>query len=160
MARGRNTEDDEPRQVMSDDLLAALLDNKLTPFEGRDVIKSTIVIKKAGDGLSQPLQFRPVELIEGQEVFVLLRTVVDNVSFPRIKDTEASARKHDLVTLQACTPDREWAEEQFRLADAEVQSLREEAVGLQAQREREERIARGELNLDDAMEDADGAGDA
>lgn len=168
MARGkRNEEGDEPRQVLADDLLAAMLDNKLTPFEGREVIKATMVIKRAGDGLSSPLQFMPVELYEGQEVFVLLRTVVDDVSFPRIKDTETSARKHVLVTMEATLVDAEFAEENFRRQADRIQALREEAQGLQAQREREERRAKGILDLgpdaggddDDDDEDDDDSGD-
>lgn len=148
MARGkRNEEGDEPRQVLADDLLAAMLDNKLTPFEGREVIKATAVVKKAGDGLSAPLLFGKAEWYEGQEVFVLLRTRVEAVGFPRIKDTEALARKHDLVTQEACPVDDEVAEAIFQQAHEVIQRLREEAQGLQAQREREERRAKGILDL-------------
>ncbi len=50
--------------------------NALTSFDGRDVIKTTIAITKAGDGLSDALKVDPQEFSLGDEVVVVLKCEV------------------------------------------------------------------------------------
>ena len=82
------------------DQLAALADRSgLAPFEGHDVIATTISITKAGDGLSEALAIEPSELSIGDEVFVVLRTIVSKVSHAPVPKAEGCyVRQHTLRT--------------------------------------------------------------
>jgi hypothetical protein len=68
----------------------------LSPFDGRDVITSSVAIRNAGDGLSQAMSIEHTELHHGQTVYVVLECEVTAVEFPVIKDTESLNRKHIL----------------------------------------------------------------
>lgn len=69
----------------------------LGTFEGRDVLNSSIAIRKAGDGLSQALKLDPVVLHQGQKVYVVLECVVGPIAFKPIDDTDCVARVQDLI---------------------------------------------------------------
>lgn len=74
----------------------------LTPFEGHEVIGTSLTIKKAGDGLSPALKIEPVEYEHGEHVFVVLKTKVANVQFVPSKDNaEALIRLHTVDTEEA-----------------------------------------------------------
>lgn len=67
------------------DLAAAMADTSdLTPFEGRPVIRTTIKVTKAGDGLSEALSIEPEELHVGQRLRLVMDVVVDEVRFDRL----------------------------------------------------------------------------
>lgn len=69
----------------------------LSPFEGKEVIATTIAITRAGDGLSAALAVDPVEMHTGQKVYVVLETEVEKVSFIPSKDSEQKMiRQHTL----------------------------------------------------------------
>lgn len=78
------------------DITTALAAPALSPFDGRDVLRSTIAITKAGDGLSEAMKIAPQEFHHGERVFVVLETTVGKVRFDPIKDTEALSRVHVL----------------------------------------------------------------
>lgn len=75
------------------DVVAAHADSSnLQPFDGREVVRSTIAIRNAGDGLSAAMAVDPQEYHHGQEVTIILRGVVDKVRFDQLDaDDEDSA---------------------------------------------------------------------
>jgi hypothetical protein len=77
------------------------MSSPLGKFEGEDVLIATVVIVRAGDGLSEALSVHPVTLHRGDRVKVVLDCEVGEISFPGIKNTNALARKHKLITLGA-----------------------------------------------------------
>jgi hypothetical protein len=68
----------------------------LSQFDGRDVLRTTIAITKAGDGLSEAMAIDPQEFHHAERVFVVLECTVDKVRFDPIKDTQALTRVHVL----------------------------------------------------------------
>lgn len=68
----------------------------LTPFDGQDVIKTTIAVTNAGDGLSDTMKVEPKEFHLGETVYVVLECEVSKVRFEPIKDTDALSRVHVL----------------------------------------------------------------
>lgn len=59
----------------------------LSPFEGKEVIATTIAITNAGDGLSAAMAVDPVEMHTGTKVYVVLETEVTKVGFVPTKDS-------------------------------------------------------------------------
>ena len=54
----------------------------LPKFGKRSVRRAELIIRKAGDGLSEALKFEPVALNHGDEIYVVLRAVVVDVQHP------------------------------------------------------------------------------
>jgi hypothetical protein len=79
----------------------------LGTFEGDDVLAATVVITRAGDGLSEALDVHPVQLHRGDTVYVVLECEVGEIGFVSIQKTNALARKHKLVTLSATIVDEQ-----------------------------------------------------
>lgn len=79
----------------------------LSPFEGRDVVQTTVKITKAGDGLSEALGIDPAEYHLGDRVVIVLDTVVDRVRYLPVKDTEVLTREHSFKTDGATVIDRD-----------------------------------------------------
>lgn len=99
---------------------------KLGEFEGMDVVALSIVIKKAGDGLSKAIEVSPQTIELGDEVTVVLHTVCTKVGFKKVKDIDILERSVDLTTLSATTID------QALVADAldDTQKKIEERAGV------------------------------
>lgn len=80
---------------------------ELGDFEGRPITKTTVIIRKTGDGLSEAMTLDPVELHTGQRVRIVLEALVGPIRFDPIlekgEDTGNSERKHimdaEVVTL-------------------------------------------------------------
>lgn len=74
----------------------------LTDFEGNEVTEVEIKVTKTGDGLSPSLKVQPRMLHLGDEGYLILKYVVDDVQFPRSKPDDKGKttvkRKHVLVT--------------------------------------------------------------
>jgi len=66
----------------------------LTPFDGREVTECALRITNAGDGLSESLDAGPVELHQGDVVFLVLRGTVAKIGFEPVKDTDELRRLH------------------------------------------------------------------
>ncbi len=98
---------------------------KLSNFEGSEVITARITITKAGDGLSEPLDLRPVELHTGEEVFVLLRGEVAEVRHKGVKGTDAMARVHVVATNLATLVDGETGAAILASIEADLAEKRE-----------------------------------
>lgn len=80
---------------------------ELGTFEGRDVLQSKIIVRKAGDGLSSAVSVDPRALHQGDRVYVVLECEVGPIKFDLIKDTDALARVHDLIAQGATFADAE-----------------------------------------------------
>lgn len=68
--------------------------NKLTPFDGKEVLSAGIAIRNAGDGLSEALSVEPQEFHHGEKVYVVLECEVDKVRFDPVKDSDGLRRIH------------------------------------------------------------------
>lgn len=102
-------------------------DNKLTPFEGKDVHSATIAIRNAGDGLSSAMSVTPVELHQGATVHVVLECEVEKLRFDPLKDADGLIRVHMLKAGRATLIDAEAVTE---LLDAQQRRI-DEAEGVQ-----------------------------
>ena len=98
----------------------------LGSFDGREVIKATVAITRAGDGLSAALAVDPQALDLGDKVYVVLECEVGKVSFEPVKDTQHLARVHTLRTQGATLVD----EDLVRKHLDEMQVRIEEAQGV------------------------------
>lgn len=165
------------------------MSTKLTPFEGKDVVKATVRIMKAGDGLSEALSFEPIELEHGDEAFFVLRGIVRDVDFPPDGKIEEPGevpplvRRHTVDALEIALVgrgdvdellerNRARLDEQRRAHEAEEQRKRDAEAGLlripgtespeelQAAHDAEEHTALVDgCPACDAERDADEAGD-
>lgn len=77
----------------------------LQPFEGRDVLGTTIAVTQAGDGLSKAMSVDPVEIPLGAIVHVVLECEVSKIRHEEIKDTDGVQRVH---ILRAAPTPRWW----------------------------------------------------
>lgn len=80
---------------------------KLTAYEGKDVLSTSVAITGAGDGLSKAMSVEPVELHHGQRVFVVLECTTDKVRYDPVKDTEGLTRVHMLKAGMATLVDED-----------------------------------------------------
>lgn len=72
------------------DLANALADtSQLSPYQGKDVLRTSIAIKGAGDGLSEAMGIDPEELAIGSRGVLVLEFVVEAHKHKPIKDTNA-----------------------------------------------------------------------
>lgn len=126
------------------DAATAMADiSSLTPFDGNPVVRTTIAVTNAGDGLSDALGIEPQEFHHGQRVYVVLECEVSRVAHvPVDKDTPGILiRQH---TLRAGTG---------TIVDADLVA---EQVARQAERiDSARRRAKGEFTLDEAQLTAD-----
>ena len=72
-------------------------DTKLSPFDGRPVVATTVAITGAGDGLSKAMKVDPQELHHSETVYVVLECEVAKVRFDRVdEDADDLIRVHML----------------------------------------------------------------
>lgn len=95
-------------------------------FEGSPVLNAGVKITNAGDGLSQALGIEPVELKQGETVYVVLECTVGTIAFTPIKNTDGVARVQTLRAGTATIVDKDLV-----AAQLEEQRVRiEEATGV------------------------------
>lgn len=85
----------------------------LGEFEGRDILRTTVAITQAGDGLSEALAVAPSAHGIGDTVYVLMACTVADVRFlPADKDDPdmGLVRRHTLRAGTATLVDRETAQ--------------------------------------------------
>lgn len=100
---------------------------KLPKFEGRDVIRSAVAIRKAGDGLSDALKVEPVALRHGQRVFFVLAGEVRSVDHDPIeKDAIELVRTHVIDTIDIALVDKDEVEQLLDLNRERVQEMLDE----------------------------------
>lgn len=100
---------------------------KLTPFEGRQVLAVGIEVPSAGGGLRDALTIDPAEFHYGETVFLVVEGKVGKIRFDPIPDAGESVRRvHVLETVAATIAERETVE---RLLEEQAKRI-EEAKGL------------------------------
>lgn len=101
--------------------------NDLGSFAGHDVVKSTVAITNAGDGLSKALGVDPTVLDIGDKVFVVLECEVAKIGFaPVDRDTDVLTRIHTLRAGTATLVDEDLVREHL---DDQAKRI-EEAAGV------------------------------
>jgi len=117
--------------------------SQLTPFDGLPVVRTTIAVTNAGDGLSDALGIDPQEFHHGQTVYVVLECEVTKVAHvPVDKDTPGILiRQHTLRAGTGTIVDGDLVEEQVRRQAERIDTAR--------------RHARGEFTLDEAQAQED-----
>lgn len=113
-------------------LESALADTShLAPFDGRPVVRTTIAVTNAGDGLSEALAVDPRELHHGERVFVVLECEVAKVTFTPVRGaTDLLVRVHTLRAGGATMVDPETVEEQLAAQADRIALAREQAQGI------------------------------
>lgn len=114
------------------DLATALAGGRagLAPFDGMDVLRTTIAVTNAGDGLSEAMKVDPQEFHLGDEVFVVLRCEVAKVQFVPIKDTDALSRVHVLKAGDATIIDGDIVEDHLIAQAERILKAKEQAAGV------------------------------
>lgn len=106
---------------------------ELTPFEGRDVLRTSIAITRAGVGLSEAMKVEPREFHHGDRVYVVLETTVAKVQHvPYDKDDEFGplVRVHSLTAGTATIVDEELVAAHIAAQAERNLKAREEAAGI------------------------------
>lgn len=82
----------------------------LTPFDGREVARTSIAITRAGDGLSEAMKVEPREFHHGDTVYVVLECTVTKVQFVPFDKADPAgplSRVHTLAAGVATIVDEE-----------------------------------------------------
>lgn len=99
---------------MSQQMAAALSDRSvLGAYRGRDIIRTSIVIRNTGDGLSESMGIDPQVLEIGEKGYVLLEYECIDHAHPMIKDTDCLELKQVLKAGTATIVDADFAEEKI-----------------------------------------------
>lgn len=113
------------------DLATALADtSKLEPYQGRDVLRTSIAIRNAGDGLSEAMGIDPNTLDIGSTVYVVLECVVDAHDHKRIKDLDALELVQVLKAGTATLIDRDEVHEAVARQAEKIKRAKEDAAGV------------------------------
>lgn len=108
------------------------MSNALGTFEGRKVIKTTISVRNAGDGLSQAMEVDPQLLHQGDTVYVVMECAVGPVSFDPVKDSDSDClRKHVLRAGAATIVDADLVKQAVEAQTEKIIASREAAAGIQ-----------------------------
>lgn len=102
----------------------------LPEFEGSDVFAASMKITKAGDGLSDALEVAPVALHVGDEVFFVLKGVVDQVNHRPLKKTEGLQRVHTISTVDITQVDESAVSKMLQEAGERVRREKDRAAGV------------------------------
>lgn len=118
------------------DLATALADNTDLPeFEGADVLRTSVAITNAGDGLSQALAIQPQQLTLGDTVYVVLECRVQKIRFEPAVDKDhpedGLVRVHNLRAGRATLVDRTTVVTALDAQADVIRRAREEAEGIQ-----------------------------
>lgn len=125
---------------------------KLEPFEGKEVVKTSIAITNAGDGLSEAMKVKPTMMKLGQTVYVLMECEVAKIRHEELKDTDTLNRVHVLKAGAATIVTKKFAEDHIKAQKAEIERAKDAAAGV-------ERIPGTAPYSDDEGGDGDAPGD-
>lgn len=109
----------------------------LPPFDGRPVVRTTLKVTKAGDGLSPALQLDPQVFRIGQRVTLILDGVISDVDHRVAKGYDATEddaplqRLHTFETESAMVIDRGAVAEALDAQAEKIRLAREAAEGIQ-----------------------------
>lgn len=112
------------------DLATALADNSaLTPYKGSDVLRTTIAVRNAGDGLSEAMGIDPQELPIGSKVVLVLECEVKAHDYERIPNTKALVLKQVLKAGTATIIDAEVVQQALATQREKIDQAKAEASG-------------------------------
>lgn len=113
------------------DLAGALADtSKLSSYRGRDVIRTKIAVRNAGDGLSEGMKIDPAELEQGSKVYVVLECEVGAHTHKPIEDTDALELVQVLKAGAATLIDGEVVREAIEHQKQKIEVAKERAAGM------------------------------
>lgn len=139
-------------------------------FQGKPVVASKVIVKKAGDGLTKPLAAEPRAFMSGERVPMLLWGTWGSIGFDPTKEGHGFVQVHDFDTEEAAVLDHV----DPAMLDGLLASQREKVADYEREQARLKAEAKGisELPLDDAVaaikslgdkpdpwDDGDGEGD-
>lgn len=103
----------------------------LSPFDGKPVVRSTIAVTNAGDGLSDALGIDPQEFHHGETVYVVLECEVVKVTHTPIdRDTPGIlGRGHTLKAGTGTIVDADLVEAQVRRQAERIDTAKRHAKG-------------------------------
>lgn len=102
----------------------------LTPFDGLDVLRTTISVTNAGDGLSDSMKVDPQEFHHGDRVYVVLECEVAKVRFDPVKDTDALTRVHVLRAGNATIVEADLVKPMVDAMADRIQRAKEDEAGI------------------------------
>lgn len=103
----------------------------LEDFEGQPVARASVKITRAGDGLSEAMKLAPEALQRGEEVFFVLRGVVDKVTFEPIPKADGYlSRVHIVAAQEVARVDKEGVAAFLKAEADRLSKLREEQQGV------------------------------
>jgi hypothetical protein len=114
------------------DLATALAANpgRLDSYKGRDVLRTTIAIRNAGDGLSEAMSIDPTELEIGDTVYVVLECEVDKHTHAPIKEApDCLTLKQVLKAGSATLVNAELVADVIERQRAAIQRAKDDANG-------------------------------
>lgn len=112
----------------------------LGEFEGRQVTKTTISVRNAGDGLSQAMKVAPQLLHQSATVYVVMECVVGPVQFDQIKDSEGECERKHVLRAGAAT-----------IVDADLVKAAVEAMTAKIIEAREAESKQGHIDSDELL---------
>lgn len=119
---------------MGVDLAVALVPRTLTPFEDRETVQAKIEIPGAAGGLREAMQFDPVELHQGEKVFILMECTVGKIRFDPVKDGGVDAgvnyRVHVLSADMATLVESSFAQGHLDAQRDRIKRARDRAAGI------------------------------
>jgi hypothetical protein len=102
----------------------------LPAFEGTDVYAASMKITKAGDGLSDALEVAPVALHVGDEVYFVLKGVVEQVNHRPLPKADGLQRVHTIATTDITQVDETAVGSMLTEATERVRREKERAEGI------------------------------
>lgn len=99
-------------------------------FEGRRIVKTTIAVTNAGDGLSNAMKIDPQSLHQGDTVYVVLECEVGKIGFDPFAD-EVCARVQTLKAGVATIIDRDSVSEAIEAQRTKIREAEDAAAGRQ-----------------------------
>lgn len=122
----------------------------LGSFQGKPVVASKVIVKKAGDGLTKPLAAEPRAFMSGERVPMLLWGTWGSIGFDPTKEGHGFVQVHDFDTEEAAVLDHVDA----AMLDGLLASQREKVAEWEREQARLKAEKHGVVELD-----LDGQGD-
>jgi hypothetical protein len=105
---------------------------ELTEFEGKAVTEVGIEIRNVAGGLQDAVKFAPVEWEQGEEHFIVLRTLVKEIAYEPVNKEDFAGdqrRVHVVQAAEAFPIAASYVEKAVEEKRAEIKKLKDEAQG-------------------------------
>lgn len=143
-----------------DELPAALQDalsdkSMLGTYQDEPVLKTTIKLTKAGDGLSKSMKISPSLLPVGSKVMVLVECEVSQHLHKRITDTDAFELVQTLEAATVTIVDDKSSERKIERQRRAIEKAQMKAQGVERLRDQDDNELEVDGDLDDGLDDGD-----